>query len=80
MDDFSFFWELANMKQMTIQSAIQICQLMQTPFMVTRESKYRGVADKIFFKLISRFANDSQMKNFLKKHTEQTLKQLDEVD
>ena len=80
MADFSFFWDLANQDRLTIHSAIPICKVMQT-FMLKRDcSLYRGVAEKIFFKLIAKFANEDATQLFIKEHANQSVKELATVD
>ena len=54
MADFSFFWELANSHRMTLEGALSICRVMQI-YMLKRDPQYRGVAEKIFFKLLGNF-------------------------
>ena len=56
MIDFSLFWELANDKRITAASAIQICEVMQIYMLL--DSQFRGIAQKIFYKLISTSYSD----------------------
>ena len=52
---------------------------MQT-YMVKRDCAYRGVAEKIFFKLMSKFSTDDRMHEFLKSHAGDALGELATVD
>lgn len=48
--------------------------------MVKRDPQYRGVAEKIFLKLIGKFSSEDIMHNFLKKHCEEAIGELAIVD
>ena len=69
MADFSFLWDLANKNRITIESALPICQVMQT-YMLKRDPQYRGVAEKIFLKLVSKFPTEDLTQNLLKTHAD----------
>lgn len=79
VDDFSFFWDLANKPRITIHSAIPICKIMQQ-FMLKSESQYRTVAQKIFFRLLSKFVDEDSTQAFLKKHADEAICELSTVD
>ena len=82
MADFSFMWDLAaniDKNRMTATSAVAICQLMQT-FMVKRDPQYRGVAEKIFFKLMGNFPQEEKMQVFMQEHANQAINELASVD
>ena len=59
MADYTFFWDLADLKSacLTKESALAICQVMQTAIL-QRDPTYRGVAEKIFFKLLGKFLDE----------------------
>ena len=67
MEDFSFFWALANKNRLVVQSALDICKVMRI-FMLKRDPQYRGVAEKIFFKLLSKFPNEDSIRVLLLTH------------
>ena len=69
MADFSFFWEIVNKQRITIESALPICQIMQI-YMLKRDPQYRGVAEKIFLKIMSRFSSEDLTHNLLKTHAD----------
>lgn len=79
MADFSFFWNLANSPRLTIQSAIIICKAMQI-FMLKSDSQYRGVAQKIFFRLMGKFSTDNGTQMFLREHADKAVYELDTAD
>ena len=64
MQDYTFFWELANKNRVNVASALTICKIMQNG-MLKRDPQYRTVADKIFFKLMSRFSNEDAAHAFI---------------
>ena len=79
MADFSFFWDLANKPNLTLESAICICKVMQI-FMLRSDSQYRGVAQKIFFRLISKFSDEDTTKQLMQEHAEKSVNGLAQVD
>lgn len=79
MSDFSFMWDLANKPRITAESALAICQVLQI-YMIKRDPQYRGVAEKIFLKLIGRFATEEIMHTFMKKHCDDSVEELAAVD
>jgi len=79
MGDFSFMWALANKNRLSLPSALAIATIMQT-FMVRRDPAFRGVAEKIFFKLVSKFPNDDQMRLLLQNHASECISELAIVD
>ena len=48
--------------------------------MVKRDPQYRGVAEKIFVQLVSRFVGDATMQDFIKQHCVEAVSELDQVD
>ena len=64
MQDYTFFWELANKNRVNVASALALCKIMQNG-MLKRDPQYRTVADKIFFKLMSRFSNEDAAHAFI---------------
>ena len=64
MADFNFFLALANNKRLTLESAKEICNVMQI-YMLKRDPQHRSVAEKIFLILAERFANEDAMRQLL---------------
>ena len=80
MADFSFFWFLANQSnRLTPTCAIAIIKIMQN-FMLKRDPQYRGVAEKIFFKLMGQFSQAESIQVMRKTHTNQAIAELALVD
>ena len=49
-------------------------------YMLRRDPSYRTVAEKIFFKLVSKFPNDDSMRNLLIAHSDEAIGELAIVD
>ena len=66
MNDYSFFWAMSQKNRITANGAQVICKIMQNN-MLRRDSHFK-VAEKIFFKLATKFANTQPICTLLSEH------------
>ena len=66
LNDFSFFWAIANTNRVTVQSAHAICKIMEI-HMLKRDFHFQ-VAEKVFFKLAGKFADEPSICSLIADH------------